>query len=128
MSSPKIYRTVAFSAAKHEYVAQAFADHPRFEIVGVADESTAAGWVHARNESLANEFKVGYTRDIATAIAELNPDVAVISSESSRHAQLSVQAAKAGLHVVQDKPMAPTVSECDAIVDAVEQAGVKFLL
>lgn len=128
MSSPKIYRTVAFSAAKHEYVAQAFADHPRFEIVGVADESTAASWVHARNESLANEFRVGYTRDIATAIAELNPAVAVISSESSRHAQLSVQAAKAGLHVVQDKPMAPTVAECDAIVEAVEQAGVKFLL
>ena len=128
MSSPKTYRVIVLSAAKHEYVAQAFDGHPRFQIVGVADESGADSWVHARNQSLATALRVGYERDIASSIAELNPDVAVVSSEASRHAQLSVQAAEAGLHVVQDKPMAPTVSDCDAIVEAVERAEVKFLL
>ena len=37
-------------------------------------------------------------------------------------------AAEAGLHIVQDKPMALTLGECDRVVAAVEKAGVRFLM
>lgn len=128
MSSPERYRVLALSAAKHDYVPLAFKDHPRFQVVGVSDEPSAADWVHESNERLAADLDVPYEPGVDTAIARHRPDVAVVSSEASRHALLSVRAAQAGLHVVQDKPMAPTVDDCDAIVNAVERAGVQFLL
>ena len=128
MSSPERYRVLALSAAKHDYVALAFKDHPRFQVTGVADEPTTADWVHERNEQLAADLGVAYQPDIDAAIAKYRPHVAVVSPEAARHARLSVRAARAGLHVVQDKPMAPTVADCDAIVEAVERAGVRFLL
>ncbi len=128
MSSPERYRVLALSAAKHDYVPLAFKDHPRFQVVGVSDEPSAADWVHDCNRQLAADLGVPYEPGIDAAIARHRPDVAVVSSEAARHSQLSVQAANAGLHVVQDKPMAPTVADCDAIVDAVERAGVRFLL
>ena len=124
----KTYRVLALSAAKHEYVATAFTNHPRFKIVGVADEASAESWVHERNKNLANELGVPYERDVDVAIRALQPDIAVVSSEAARHASLSIQAAEAGLHVVQDKPMAPNVADCDTIVQAIERADVRFLL
>ena len=128
MSSPERYRVLALSAAKHDYVPLAFKDHPRFQVTGVSDEPSAAGWVHECNERLAADLGVPYEPGIDAAIARHRPHVAVVSSEAARHARLSVRAAQAGLHVVQDKPMAPTVADCDAIVEAVERAGVRFLL
>ena len=128
MSSPERYRVLALSAAKHDYVPLAFKDHPRFQVTGVSDEPSAAGWVHECNEQLAADLGVPYEPGIDAAIARHRPHVAVVSSEAARHARLSVRAAQAGLHVVQDKPMAPTVADCDAIVEAVERAGVRFLL
>ncbi len=127
-TSRTTYRVLALSAAKHDYVALAFKDHPRFEVVGVADEPDAAGWVHERNRRLASDLGTAYEPDIDAAIARRAPNVAVVSPEAARHARLSVRAAQAGLHVVQDKPMAPNVADCDAIVAAVERAGVQFLL
>ena len=128
MSSPERYRVLALSAAKHDYVALAFKDHPRFQVTGVSDEPSAAAWVHECNEQLATDLGVPYEPGIDAAIARHRPQVAVVSPEAARHARLSVHAARAGLHVVQDKPMAPTVADCDAIVEAVERAGVRFLL
>ena len=128
MTSPERYRVLALSAAKHEYVALAFRNHPRFQVVGVADEPTAADWVHERNEQLAADLGVAYQPDVDAAITEHRPHIGVVSSEAARHARLSVRSAEAGLHVVQDKPMAPTIADCDAIVEAVERAGVQFLL
>ena len=128
MPTNKIYRVLALSAAKHEYVANAFTHHPRFEVVGVADDASAESWIHQRNEALANDLSVPYESDVAKGIQTLAPDIAVVSSEVARHASLSIRAAEAGLHVVQDKPMAPTVDDCDAIVHAIERANVQFLL
>ena len=128
MPLPNRYRVLALSTAKHEYVPLAFNDHPHCEVVGVADETTAADWVHERNERLAADLGVDYLQDVDAAIDRHRPQIAVVSCEAARHAQLSVRAAQAGLHVVQDKPMAPTIADCDSIVEAVERAGVKFLL
>merc|ERR1712000_662264 len=69
-----------------------------------------------------------YIRDVERAIADFDVQVAVVSPEAERHCDLSVRAAKAGLHIVQDKPMSNRVSECDRVVEAVERNSVKFLL
>lgn len=57
-----------------------------------------------------------------------NPDVqaVMVGSETSRHAELCVAAAQAGKHILCQKPMALSLEQCDAIIDAVNRAGVQF--
>ena len=122
------FRCAVLSVVKHAYVPRGVASHPRFELAVVADDSSAPDWAHERNSRLAAEFNIPYVRDVEKAMAEFNVQVAVVSSEAERHCDLSVRAARAGLHVVQDKPMSTTVSECDRVVEAVRRSGVKFLM
>jgi len=126
--SPSSFRFAALSVVKHSYVPLGMAAHPRFEPVVAADDPDVPDWVHERNEQFARELDIPYVRDVEKAIADNNVQVAVVSSEAERHCDLSVRAANAGLHVVQDKPMSNRVSECDRVVEAVERNHVKFLL
>ncbi|MDW3191529.1 MAG: Gfo/Idh/MocA family oxidoreductase [Cytophagales bacterium] len=45
---------------------------------------------------------------------------------NSMHAEFSIRAAKAGKHVICEKPMGMNVAECDAIINACKEAGVKL--
>jgi predicted dehydrogenase len=115
-------------AVKHDYVARGLAAHPRFEVVVVADDGHLPDWAHQRNQQFADECQVGYVRDVDRALRENDVQVAIVSSEAERHCDLSVRAALAGKHVVQDKPLSTRRSECDRLVEAVERSGVKFLM
>ncbi len=121
-------RALVLSVVKHDYIPLAVAAHPRFELVGVADDGSQPDWVHERNQEFADRFDIPYVSHPERAIAEFSPDVAIVSSQAERHCDLGVRAAEAGLHVIIDKPLSTTLAECDRMVDAVERAGVKCLL
>ncbi|RRQ48559.1 gfo/Idh/MocA family oxidoreductase [Maribacter algicola] len=53
-------------------------------------------------------------------------DIVYVVLPNSMHADFSIRAAKAGKHVICEKPMALNVAECDAIIDACNKAGVKL--
>lgn len=127
MSSSK-FRFVVLSVVKHDYVPLSVAAHPRFEPVVVADDPDQPEWVHGRNEEFARRLGIPYVCDVERAIADFDVQVAVVSSQAERHCGLSVRAADAGLHIVQDKPMSTLISECDRVVEAVDRNHVKFLL
>jgi predicted dehydrogenase len=124
----KRFRCAVLSVVKHAYVPRGVAAHPRFELVVVADDPDRPDWAHLRNQKLADEFGIPYVRDVARVLTQYQAQVAVVSSEAERHADLSVRAANVGMHVIQDKPMATRLSECDRVVDAVERNGVRFLM
>jgi len=58
-----------------------------------------------------------------------NPDVEMVSiaAPNRLHAQLTLDAAKAGKHVVCEKPLCMTIEEADAMIDACRKAGVLLL-
>src|SRR5262245_45848017 len=122
------FRCAVLSVVKHAYVPRGVASHPRFELAVVADDPDRPDWVHERNQKFADEFGIPYVRDVEKAIAGHGVQVAVVSPEAERHCDLSVRAANAGLHVVQDKPMSNRLAECDRVVEAVERNGVRFLM
>jgi predicted dehydrogenase len=122
------FRCAVISVVKHAYVPNGVAAHPRFELVVVADDADQPDWVHERNQLYADQHNIPYVRDVEKAIRDYDVQVGVVSSEAERHCDLSVRAANAGLHVVQDKPMSTNVSECDRLVEAVQRNGVKFLM
>ncbi len=53
-------------------------------------------------------------------------DVVYVVLPNSMHADFCIRAAKAGKHVICEKPMAVSVAECDAIIAACDTAGVKL--
>ena len=53
-------------------------------------------------------------------------DVVYVVLPNSMHAEFSIRAAKAGKHVLCEKPMGVSVAECGAIIDACKEAGVKL--
>ncbi len=54
-----------------------------------------------------------------------NPDIDIvyIVLPNSMHAEYTIRAARAGKHVICEKPMAITVEECDAMIAACRDAG-----
>ena len=122
------FRCAVLSVVKHAYVARAVASHPRFELAVVADDPFVPDWAHERNRRFAEQYGIPYVKDVKSAIGDYGVQVGVVSSEAERHCDLSVRAAHAGLHVVQDKPMSTKLSECDRVIEAVEANRVKFLL
>jgi predicted dehydrogenase len=128
LSPTRTFRCAVLSVVKHAYVPRGVAAHPRFELTVVADDPHCPDWVHTRNQKFADEYGIPYVRDVERAMRDYDVQVAVVSSEAERHCDLSVRAANAGLHVVQDKPMSNRLAECDRLVEAVERNRVKFLM
>jgi len=53
-------------------------------------------------------------------------DIVYVVLPNSMHKEYVIRAAKAGKHVICEKPMANTVEECDEMIAACKEAGVLF--
>ena len=127
-SPGQTFRCAVLSAVKHDYVARGVASHPRFELAVVADDPQVPQWAHERNQQFADTFHIPYICDVEKALREFDVQVAIVSPEAERHCDLSIRAVSAGKHVIQDKPLAVSRSEADALVAAIEKSGVRFLM
>ncbi|WP_252935594.1 Gfo/Idh/MocA family protein [Roseivirga pacifica] len=68
-----------------------------------------------------------YNYDNFDAIADNDDiDIVYVVLPNSMHAKFCIRAAKAGKHVICEKPMAISVKECDDIINACNAAGVKL--
>lgn len=61
-----------------------------------------------------------------TIIDNEDIDIIYVVLPNSMHADFCIRAAKAGKHVICEKPMAVSVKECDDIIDACKAANVKL--
>ena len=61
-----------------------------------------------------------------TIIDNEDIDIVYVVLPNSMHADFCIRAAKAGKHVICEKPMAVTVQECDEIINACKNANVKL--
>ena len=62
-----------------------------------------------------------------TSIDEIDRDAVdgvFVVTPNTVHAPLAIAAARRGLHVIVEKPMAPTLAECRAMIEAAQAAGV----
>lgn len=69
----------------------------------------------------------GYT-DYHDLLAQPDIDTVVIATPHHHHTEIALAAARAGKHILLEKPMAPTLAECDAIDEAARAAGVKLMV
>jgi len=64
--------------------------------------------------------------DYRQALADPGVDAVVVATPSEQHCEIVIAAAQAGKHILCEKPMAMNVAECDAMLAAVDKAGVKL--
>jgi xylose dehydrogenase (NAD/NADP) len=79
----------------------------------------------ARAEAYAAEWEIPRAHGSYEALLD-DPDVDIvyISLPNSLHAEWAVRAARAGKHVLCEKPLALSAAECDRIIAAAESANV----
>jgi predicted dehydrogenase len=91
----------------------------RAELAAIASRS------QKRAEAYAAEWDIRRVHGSYQSLLD-DPDVDAIyiSLPNSLHAEWTVRAAQAGKHVLCEKPLAVSVTECDQIIAAAESAGV----
>ena len=94
---------------------------PGIEFVGIADAEPDRGAQAARN------YDTTFFPTYEALLAE-RPDGVVICSENARHRSLVEMAAAAGVHVLCEKPLATTLEDARAMLDACQRAGVLLMI
>ena len=94
-------------------------------LVGVVTGDPAKGRRWAQEHGFPERSIYGY--DTMHEMAG-NPDIDIVYvvTPNGLHAEHVIAAAKAGKHVITEKPMANTVAECDAMIAACRAAKVKL--
>ena len=93
--------------------------------VGGARFTAFADAVPAAAERLSAEHGGGYaTDDIPRLLGDPDLDAVYICTHHDSHAPLAIAAARAGKHILIEKPLSLSVEECEAVAAAVEEAGV----
>lgn len=64
--------------------------------------------------------------DYRSVLDDSSVGAVVVATPSAYHCEIVVAAAQAGKHILCEKPMAMNAAECDAMLAAVERAGVKL--
>ena len=87
------------------------------EVAGLYDAD------RGRADARAAEYGIGHVYDSWQAVLDGDADVIAVLLPHDLHARFAVEALAAGHHVVVEKPLATTLAECDAILDAAAKAG-----
>ncbi len=98
-------------------------EYCRLTGVVTGDRAKGKRWAREHGFSEKNIFSYDTMAQLAG-----NPDIDIVYvvTPNGLHARHSIAAAKAGKHVICEKPMANTVAECDAIIAACREAGVQL--
>ncbi|GAA4469545.1 Gfo/Idh/MocA family oxidoreductase [Nibrella saemangeumensis] len=96
---------------------------PEITITGVCDQNAGAADAFARQWNLPNAYE-----DIQEALEAGQPDFVDIITPPATHKALVEEAARRGIAIICQKPLAPTQEEARALVAIAEQQGVPFMV
>ncbi|MCE5239896.1 Gfo/Idh/MocA family oxidoreductase [bacterium] len=74
----------------------------------------------------AEEHNVPVFESLSDMLANGGVDAVIVATPNNFHAPNTIEVAQAGKHVFCEKPMALTLQDCQAMIDACKQAGVKL--
>ena len=75
-------------------------------------------------ENIVKEFGGRAYPSLDAMLADSNVEIVTIGTPSGAHGEPTIAAAKAGKHVIVEKPLEITLQRCDAIIHACDKAGV----
>lgn len=102
--------------------AQVFAARDDVELVGVCDLKEDAV------RDLAAAVNTQAFTDWRQMLDEARPEAISLCTNPANHLPMGQEAARRGIHVLCEKPMAPTVEQCLALTAACAQAGLTLMV
>jgi predicted dehydrogenase len=101
-----------------KFHARAIADVPGAELVACYDRVPEAA------DRLAAETGCKAYHSLEALLADPRVEVVTVATPSGAHLEPAVAAARAGKHVIVEKPLEITLERCDAIIRACEESDV----
>jgi phthalate 4,5-cis-dihydrodiol dehydrogenase len=101
---------------------QAAAAHRGYVLRAAADPHAAP------RAAFARDFNASGYDDIRGLCTDPAVEVIYVATPHQFHAPHAILAAEHGKHIILEKPMALTLADCDAIIAAVEKAGVQLIV
>ena len=92
------------------------------EVVAVASPTRGHAASFAQRHAIARSYT-----DYRDLLRDPDVELVSITAPNRLHAQITIDAAGAGKHVVCEKPLCLTLEEADAMIDACRRAGVLLL-
>jgi predicted dehydrogenase len=103
--------------------AQAYSRHHAVDFVAVCDLN------EERARTIAERYGARYASgDYRAVLADPAVQAVSVALPDHLHREVAVAAAEAGKDLLIEKPLATTVEDAEAIVAAVERAGIKFMV
>lgn len=100
---------------------------PGVQLVALCDINTEA--IERSRRQIGSAANAAYaTTDAEQIFADHSIDAVVVATQHDTHAPLAIGAARAGKHLLVEKPLALTEADCLAIEKAVTEAGVQLLM
>lgn len=96
--------------------------NPNAEIVGFYNPTTS------RAEKMAAKYGGKVFPTVDDLLADPSIDAVVISLANQAHAEVSIKALECGKAVLCEKPMATTLAECEAMVEASKRVGKPLMI
>ncbi|MGZ4114088.1 MAG: Gfo/Idh/MocA family protein [Actinomycetota bacterium] len=93
------------------------------EVVAVANHREESARAFAEQHAIPR-----VTTDWEALAADGDIDAAVVSTPNYLHAPQAISLLEHGTHVLVEKPMATTVGECDAMIEAARRGGVSLMV
>jgi predicted dehydrogenase len=103
--------------------ADTYTAHPRATLAAVCDLNEDRARKTATQfgvKQVLTDYRKVLSEDAIDAVAVVTPDFA--------HREIIVEAARAGKHIIVEKPLATTHEDLDQISEAVTKASVKFMM
>ena len=104
--------------------AKAYHNIKDFEIVGLVSRSPESR--ETLNAQLGNKYNM--FSEYHQALKTTRPDIVSINTYPETHAEYSVKAFESGAHVFLEKPVAPTLDECQKVIDAANKYNKKLVI
>lgn len=125
--SPKVQLVVIGAGLIGPRHAQHVFDRPDCELFAIIDHSAKGPLVAARFSTLLFR-SVDELLEFCDDRGLKMPDGAIVATPNHTHVDIGTKLARRGIHMLMEKPLAPTAAECQALILECRRQGVKLLV
>jgi predicted dehydrogenase len=108
-----------------KYFARSWNHHPRCSIVACCE--CDAGVMESARAAIDDD-SIDYYSDLKQMLADDNVDAVVVATHEKHHMECGIAALNSDKHLFLEKPMAQTIEDCDALIQAWENTDTVFMV
>lgn len=117
------YALIGCGRIAPNHIAAAAANSEKLDLAAVCD--IIPGNCERVLSVIADNANVARYTNYKKLLAEIKPTLVAIATESGKHAEIALDCINAGCNVIIEKPIALSLEDADAIIDAAKKNGVK---